>query len=324
MILPEGYVAGFVCTLATCDVKLWGFIHYQPSLVGNILFLVLLDLLALAQLVLGIKYKTGLVCVSMLLGLACESLGYVARILLHYDPFNRAYFLWYLITLTLGPVFIAAAIYLCLGRIVMVYGEGMSRIRARSYTVIFMACDLISLVVQAGGGGLAASVPLWNQNLIDIGTNILVAGLSFQVASLFAFLVCSADFLLRVRKRKDERKVENADLYNDRKFKLFLVSLAFATLCLFVRTVFRSVELSEGFSGRLANSEVQFMVLDGVMVILASTALTVMHPGFAFGNKWAVGKFKFRKEKTVEEDGPTETGEKTGPSVIESPVTELR
>ena len=48
----------------------------------------------------------------------------------------------------------------------MVYGEGMSRIRARSYTVIFMACDLVSLVVQAGGGGLAASVPLWNQNLV--------------------------------------------------------------------------------------------------------------------------------------------------------------
>jgi len=47
-----------------------------------------------------------------------------------------------------------------------VYGEGMSRIRARSYTVIFMACDLVSLVVQAGGGGLAASVPLWNQNLV--------------------------------------------------------------------------------------------------------------------------------------------------------------
>lgn len=138
MTLPEGYIEGFHCTLSTCNVKLWGFIHYQPSLVGNILFLVLLDILALAQLVLGIKYKTGLVCVSMLLGLACESLGYVARILLHYDPFNRAYFLWYLITLTLGPVFIAAAIYLCLGRIVTVYGEGMSRIRARSYTVIFM------------------------------------------------------------------------------------------------------------------------------------------------------------------------------------------
>ena len=58
---------------------------------------------------------------------------------------------------------------------------------------------------------------------IDIGTNILVAGLSFQVASLFAFLVCSADFLLRVRKRKDERRFENAELYKGKRFKLFLI-----------------------------------------------------------------------------------------------------
>jgi len=66
------------------------------------------------------------------------------------------------------------------------------------------------------------------------------------------------------------------------------------------------------------------MVLDGVMVILASTALTVIHPGFGFGNQWAVGKFKFRKQKTVVEGDSAVTEEKTGPSVTEAPVTEIR
>jgi hypothetical protein len=166
MVLPAGYVAGFHCTLQTCSVKLWGFVHYQPSIPGNVLFLVLIDLLALAQLIMGIRYKTGLVCVSMLLGLACESSGYVARILMHYDPFNRAYFLWYLVTLTLGPAFLAAAIYLCLGRIVVIYGENLSRIRPRTYTYIFMGCDFFSLIVQALGGGIAASFPLTNQKMV--------------------------------------------------------------------------------------------------------------------------------------------------------------
>ncbi len=166
MVVPAGYIAGFRCTLATCDVSKWGFIHYQPSIPGNVLFLIIIDALALAQLVLGIKYKTGVVCVSMLLGLACESLGYVARILMHYDPFNRAYFLWYLICLTIGPAFLAAAIYVCLGRIVVVYGEYISRIRPRTYTFLFMGCDFVSLVVQAIGGGVAASVPLTDQNTV--------------------------------------------------------------------------------------------------------------------------------------------------------------
>jgi hypothetical protein len=76
------------------------------------------------------------------------------------------------------------------------------------------------------------------------------------------------------------------------------IALCLATVTLFVRTVFRSVELSGGFSGPLANSEVQFMVLDGVMVLIASTCLTVMHPGIGFGKAgWAAAKFRFRKNK---------------------------
>jgi RTA1 like protein len=165
-VIPAGYVAGFICTLKTCSVSKWGFIHYRPSMPGNILFLVIFAIIAIAQLFLGIKYKTGLVCVSMLLGLTSEVIGYIARVLMNGDPFDRTYFLIYLICLTLGPVFMAAAIYLCLGRIVVVYGEEISRIRARSYTVFFMGCDILSLVVQAVGGGIAASYPLTNQYMV--------------------------------------------------------------------------------------------------------------------------------------------------------------
>lgn len=132
MVVPAGYVPGFICTLKTCSVKIWGFVHYQPSIPGNVLFLVIFAALAVAQLVLGIRFKTAMVCVSMLFGLACESLGYVSRVLLHDDPFDRAYFVWYLICLTIGPAFLAAAIYVCLGRIVVVYGEAISRIRPRT------------------------------------------------------------------------------------------------------------------------------------------------------------------------------------------------
>ncbi|KAH7369602.1 RTA1 like protein-domain-containing protein [Rhexocercosporidium sp. MPI-PUGE-AT-0058] len=292
MVVPAGYIEGFVCTLKTCDVKLWGYIHYQPSMIGNILFLVLFDMIAVAQIFLGIKYKTGAWVLCMLLGLAAESTGYVARILMHADPFSRTYFLMYLICLTIGPVFIAAGIYLCLGRIVVIYGDHISRIRPQNYTFFFMGCDVISLVVQAVGGGIAASFPLSNQKMIDLGTHILVAGLSFQVASLFAFLVCSIEFLIRVKRNPDKVNPEYADLYNSKRFKTFLGSIFLATVCLFVRTIFRSVELSEGFSGKLANNETQFIVLDGVMVTLACLCLTLMHPGIGIGKKgWKHAEF---------------------------------
>ncbi|RFU26563.1 hypothetical protein B7463_g9789, partial [Scytalidium lignicola] len=252
MALPPDYVPGFICHLGTCNITEWGFINYQPTIAGNVIFLIIIDALGLVQLIMAAYYGTGLVGLSMVLGILSESCGYVARILLHFDPFSRAYFLWYLICLTIGPVFIAAAIYLCLGRIVVVYGEEISRIKPRSYTLFFIGCDGISLVVQAVGGGIAASAPITNQPMVDAGTHTLVAGLSFQVATLFL-----------------------------------------ATGCLFVRTVFRSVELSGGFKGKLANNEVEFMVLDGVMVIIACLCMTIMHPGYAFAKRWNEAKFPF-------------------------------
>lgn len=74
-----------------------------------------------------------------------------------------------------------------------------------------------------------------------------------------------------------------------------------ATAFLFARTVFRAVELSEGFAGKLANLEVEFMILDGVMVILASMCLTIWHPGFGFGRQWNEAGFRFRISKAKED-----------------------
>lgn len=57
---------------------------------------------------------------------------------------------------------------------------------------------------------------------IDTGTNILVAGLSIQVASLFAFSACSIEFLWRARKHPDLRNPNFTDLVASTRFKLFL------------------------------------------------------------------------------------------------------
>ena len=163
----EGYIEGFVCTLDTCSVEQWGYVRYRPSIPGNALFLALMALLATCQLILCIKHKTKSFAVAICLGLTTEAVGYIARVLMNGNPFNRDYFLWYLITLTIGPVFIAAAIYLTLGRIVVVYGEGISRIKPRSYTTFFLACDIVSLCVQAVGGGIAASTPVTDQEMVS-------------------------------------------------------------------------------------------------------------------------------------------------------------
>ena len=83
-----------------------------------------------------------------------------------------------------------------------------------------------------------------------------------------------------------------------RRLTFNAVVLALATLCIFIRSVFRVAELSDGFSGDLANNEVSFMVLDGTMVVIACIAFTVVHPGVAFGKVWHEANFHFRTKKS--------------------------
>lgn len=141
------------------------------------------------------------------------------------NPFNNNDFLIYLVLLTIAPALLTAAIYLCLARIVIVYGEGLSRFRPRTYTLIFCACDLLSLILQALGGAIAStSNTVSGKNL---GKNIMVGGLAFQVASLTLFAICCTEFGLRVRQNRNYWNPNFHGLVNSLKFKLFLWSMLF-------------------------------------------------------------------------------------------------
>jgi hypothetical protein len=61
------------------------------------------------------------------------------------NPLNSNNFLSYLVCLTIVPVFLLPSVYLCLSRIVVIYGENASRFRPRTYTLLFVCYDFISL-----------------------------------------------------------------------------------------------------------------------------------------------------------------------------------
>ena len=71
--------------------------------------------------------------------------------------------------------------------------------------------------------------------------------------------------------------------------------MAFSTLCIFIRCVYRVAELSGGFNGKLANQQETFMTLEGLMMVLAAMALTIYNPGRSFQGKWALVDFSFRR-----------------------------
>ncbi|KFX97688.1 hypothetical protein O988_04730 [Pseudogymnoascus sp. VKM F-3808] len=289
-ILPDAEL----CTIDTCSLKYANF-EYIPNLAGNIIYLAIFGILLIPQIFFGIKYKTWGYMAGMLGGLLLEIIGYVGRVQLHDNPFKFDPFLEYLICLTIGPAFLTAAIYLCLARIVVMYGEGASRIKPRTYTLVFIACDFLSLVLQGGGGGLTATADTHDAQ--QTGINIMIAGLVTQVVSLSVFMILCIDFAFRLRRHPNTVNSSTVAVRSTFKWKAFLFCLATATVTIFVRSIFRAAELSEGFDGKLANDEVTFMILEGAMIVIACVCLTAFHPGVSFGGKWDQGNFKFRPLK---------------------------
>jgi len=55
-----------------------------------------------------------------------------------------------------------------------------------------------------------------------------------------------------------------------------------ATICIFIRSVYRVVELSEGWRGYLIRQQWLFVGLEGVMVAVGVLSLVFFNPAFCF------------------------------------------
>ena len=128
---------------------------YQPSLVVGIIGLTLFTLSAVAHIVQMCTSRMWWLVVLVIGGIT-EIIGYSARIYSWKNDSNLDAFLAQTVTLIIAPSFFSAALYVAFGMIVNIVGREYSILAPKWYTVIFVIADLISLIVQAVGGGLAA------------------------------------------------------------------------------------------------------------------------------------------------------------------------
>lgn len=78
---------------------------------------------------------------AMVLGITCEIIGYAARMESSSDQFDDKLFFMQVCCLTIGPVFMAAALYLCMRQTVVRFAEVPPVISAKWYTRI-VSCVL--------------------------------------------------------------------------------------------------------------------------------------------------------------------------------------
>ncbi|KAM5349809.1 hypothetical protein ACJ41O_006314 [Fusarium nematophilum] len=257
---------------------------YRPNLWANGFFAVFFGICFVVHIWLGIRFRTRSYTIALTLGCLGQVLGYVGRIGLYYLPFHAIPFQMQVCCLIIAPAFNSAAIYLMLKHIVEIFGPEWSVLAPKQYTTIFITADVISLVLQATGGGLSATAGTDNKDQFNLGNNIMMAGVSFQVATLTVFAALTGLFLVRRVRARSQYPIAGSALetWNSTKFRWFISGLLVAFVAIFTRCVYRIAEMEGGWGNSLMRDEITFILLEGLMIVIATMAQTVLHPGYFF------------------------------------------
>ncbi|KAI9433908.1 RTA1 like protein-domain-containing protein [Lactarius indigo] len=185
-----------------------------------------------------------------------ELTGWSGRLWSSQNPFLDKPYIMQAVTLIIAPTPLVAANFILLGRIIRRLGPQYSRLTPRRYTIIFVSCDIISLVVQAIGGSVASGTTT-SASQVNLGSHIALGGTIFQLVAIIVYCACAAEFLIRYAHDRPVR------------WAAFIL----------VRTVYRVIEFVDGWNGKVNTTQWYFVVFDGIMISLAMLTLNAFHPG---------------------------------------------
>jgi RTA1 like protein len=234
---------------------------YYPNLATNAFFAAFFGVFMIVNLFFGIRYRSWTFLIAMAVGCMGETLGYVGRILLHDNPWSSVGFQIQIACLIISPAFFTAGIYLTLKHIVICFGEEHSYLKPRYYTWLFIGFDLLSLILQGAGGGIAAT-SRDDKSLQRLGNNLMMAGISFQVVTLVAFGALVALYYIRLSRSTTQLSTSAESVKRSLGFKLFLNGFAIAFFTIFTRCVYRIAEMAGGWANSIMQNETEFIVLD--------------------------------------------------------------
>lgn len=310
------YDAGYNLKELAKEENLYG---YDLNVGVNVFFFIIFTFLFLFNLFMVVRSRYHWYNVTFTAGYALEFLGFLGRVLSLVDNTNINFYLLQYICLTLSPAFIMAGVYFIFAQNVIVHGRQYSVLKPMWYSYFFVFTDVFSLVIQ-GLGGAMASVALHNKDNTAPGTWTMFGGVLFQVLAMTIFLVFWLEFISRLN-FKDARVPENfsnlqkktpinwiklwANVPSVHSYKktylepsynpkyqgirarklvpYYPFAISVAVILVYIRCIYRVVELKQGFSGYLMEHEVFIMVLDAMMIALAGFVFVPFHPMFVFG-----------------------------------------
>ncbi|TDZ48376.1 Protein RTM1 [Colletotrichum trifolii] len=245
--------------------------HYDPTVAGAVIFVLLF--LATTTLHLWQLFKSKCwFLLPMALGGILEFVGYAGRAKSGNESpeWTLGPYIIQAILLLVAPALFAATIYMELGRIITVIdGEGHVMVRKEWMTKLFVTGDILSFILQGGGGGYQAAGSL---EALNTGAKIIIVGLFVQLICFGFFIVLAVAFRRSINAAPTGRS--NSSI----PWRRHMNALYLGSLLIMVRSVFRAVEYLQGFDGYLLRHEVFLYIFDAVLMFLAMVLFNWIHP----------------------------------------------
>jgi len=271
---------------------------YVPTRSVTIIFLVLFTFSMVLHAVQGIRTRTWWTLPTLVIGGFGEAVGWGGRLWSSFEPTLMDPFLMQITTTIIAPTFMSAANFTVLGFLIRRLGEHYSRLSPRWYLMIFIGLDLGALVVQSIGGAKASMAEGPEES--EDGAKIMLYGVAVQMIAMTIYVVCAAEFLFRVFKDKPVRapvsaggsedsveareKTSGAPRFSS-KTKLLIFAMIFTTFLLFVRAIYRLVELNDGWTGKIITTQLYFNLLDGMPILLVMWSWNILHPAMLLSDE---------------------------------------
>ncbi|KAK5674189.1 hypothetical protein LTS10_013086 [Elasticomyces elasticus] len=239
---------------------------YTLSLAVAALGIALFFIAFMLHLWLVVRYRTWYF-IPLVVGTVLEVAGYVFRLLSSQnDPYSVPWFIVQYFCIVVAPVFFSAAIYTLVSVLINAYGKEHAPLPPKVVLGVFITFDIVATLIQIAGAALVG-VAYSNQKDPTTPSNVLLAGLSIQVASFAVFLVVLAWTLFRTKRSPVSVSW------------VFFTTLIVATLAVYLWTCFRLAEGAEGLMEELSTHEVYFGCLEFAPVVVAIYLLAYGHPG---------------------------------------------
>ncbi|KAJ5675695.1 RTA1 domain protein [Penicillium macrosclerotiorum] len=247
--------------------------NYNPSVGAAIPFAAIFGLLTVAHLVLMVRSRSWYLT-PFIIGGVFEAIGYFCRYINSTETpdWQLMPYVGQSLLILLAPALFAASIYMILGRLIRsLNASSNSIIRPSWLTKIFVTGDVISFLMQCGGGGFLANAK--TEAKVEMGEHMILGGLFVQIFFFGFFIIVSVVFHRRMLATPLNFTMATTIPWTRCMKVLYTVSFL-----IMIRSIYRVAEYIQGSDGYLQSKEAFIYIFDATLMLLCCLVLVVYHP----------------------------------------------